>query len=156
MTQPTDEDRLHLVVTVRNLVAGTIREEWFSRSPVTVGRRDDSKLQLEAESVSVRHGVFMFGPGSAAQYVDFGSTNGSLVDGARTEPNVPVTLLDRSVVGVAPFLLIVRTELAPPRDPADDADTRTPITPKENPMAEDEATGAAPLGSQHLRRPHPA
>lgn len=128
MKQHVGTDRLYLVVTVRDLVAGTVSEEWLSGSPVTVGRRKDSVLRLDADSVSSRHGAFLFAPDSRLQYIDFNSTNGSVIDGVRMDPNMAVTLRDRSVVGISPFLLIVRTELAPPRDSADDVENRTPIT----------------------------
>jgi pSer/pThr/pTyr-binding forkhead associated (FHA) protein len=126
MNQPGERHVLYLAVTVRNLLAGTLTEEWFSRSPVTVGRREESELQLEADSVSGRHGAFLFGPSSPLQFIDFNSTNGTVVDGVRIQPNVPGTLHEHSVVGIAPFLLIVRTEMAPAR--ADDFEGKTPIS----------------------------
>jgi len=116
MKPPIGADRLYLVVTVWNLVAGTSSEEWFSESPVTVGRREDSELRLDGDSVSSRHGAFLFSADSRLQYIDFNSTNGSVIGGVRMDPNMAVILRDRSVVGISPFLLIVRTELAPPRD----------------------------------------
>ena len=116
MKPPIGADRLYLVVTVWNLVAGTSSEEWFSESPVTVGRREDSELRLDGDSVSSRHGAFLFSPDSRLQYIDFNSTNGSVIGGVRMDPNMAVILRDRSVVGISPFLLIVRTELVPPRD----------------------------------------
>ena len=116
MKPPIGADRLYLVVTVWNLVTGTSSEEWFSESPVTVGRREDSELWLDGDSVSSRHGAFLFSPDSRLQYIDFNSTNGSVIGGVRMDPNMAVILRDRSVVGISPFLLIVRTELAPPRD----------------------------------------
>ena len=128
MNDPADKNVLHLVVTARDLLAGTVTEEWFSRSPVTVGRRDECELRLNAEAVSSRHGAFMFGPGVPFQYVDFGSTNGSVVDGVKIDPNVPVALHDRSVVGVAPFLLIVRTEMGPARNSSEIGDSKTPTS----------------------------
>jgi len=128
MKHPVGTGHLYLIVTVRDLVAGTVSEEWFSRSPVTVGRREDSELRLDRDSVSSRHGAFLFSPDSRLQYIDFNSTNGSVVGGVRMDPNMAVTLRDRSVVGISPFLLIVRTELAPRRDSADDVENRTPIT----------------------------
>jgi pSer/pThr/pTyr-binding forkhead associated (FHA) protein len=128
MKHPGGTDCLYLVVTVRNLVAGTVSEEWFSQSPVTVGRREDSELRLDGHSVSSRHGAFLFAPDSRLQYIDFNSTNGSVVGGVWVDPNMAVTLRDRSVVGICPFLLIVRTELASPRDSADDVEHRRPIT----------------------------
>lgn len=105
-----EAERIELVITVRNLVEGDLAEERFSRSPVIVGRRADCDLLLGADSVSSRHGAFLLGPGSDLQYVDYASTNGTLVDGVTIAPNVPIPLRDRSVVGIGPFMLIVRTE----------------------------------------------
>jgi pSer/pThr/pTyr-binding forkhead associated (FHA) protein len=133
MSRSAGINQLNLVVTVRDLVAGTITEEWFSRSPLPVGRGSDSVLRLDADSVSSRHGAFLFASGSPLQYVDYGSTNGTLIDGTKIDPNLPVTLHDRSVVGIAPFMLIVRTVMAPPRDPPDDTATQTPVTTKDDP-----------------------
>jgi pSer/pThr/pTyr-binding forkhead associated (FHA) protein len=119
---------LHLVITARDLLTGEIAEHWFARSPVTIGRLPENVLCLDAPPVSGYHGTFTFGAEPPLRYVDFGSTNGSYIDGNRIEPNELVTLNDWSVVGVAPYLLIVRLALAPPRDSADDTEPRTPVS----------------------------
>jgi hypothetical protein len=125
---------LHLVITARDLLTGEIGEHWFARSPVTIGRLPENVLCLDAPPVSAHHGAFTFGAEPPLRYVDFGSTNGSYVDGTRIEPHELVTLNDWSVVGVAPYLLIVRLALAPPRDPADDTEPRTPVS-QDSPVA---------------------
>jgi hypothetical protein len=125
---------LHLVITARDLLTGEIGEHWFARSPVTIGRLPENVLCLDAPPVSGHHGAFTFGAAPPLRYVDFGSTNGSYVDGIRIEPHELVTLNDWSVVGVAPYLLIVRLALAPPRDPADDTEPRTPVS-QDSPVA---------------------
>ena len=74
------------------------------------------------------HGTFIFGEESSLQYVDLESTNGSYVDGVRIEPNTPVALCDWSVVGIPPFLLIVRLNRSATSDPAEGSNRKTPTT----------------------------
>jgi predicted component of type VI protein secretion system len=122
---------LYLVVSIRNLWTGETREEWFARSPVTVGRSKKNSLLLDERTVSSRHGSFLFGETSPLQYVDEGSTNGSYLDGVRLEPHKPAILRDRSVIGVPPFMMIVHMSREPPRDRATAADAETPVTDRQ-------------------------
>lgn len=70
---------------------GPGRTETFAHSPIRVGRNPLNDLVLEDPMVSQLHGVFRFG-GGAVTYVDVGSSNGSLVNGARVVKNEPVPL----------------------------------------------------------------
>ena len=61
----------------------------FTRSPVRVGRQHGNQLRLDAHIVSRHHGAFLFSK-DGLQFIDYGSANGSYVDGVRvaahTEP----------------------------------------------------------------------
>jgi pSer/pThr/pTyr-binding forkhead associated (FHA) protein len=57
----------------------------------SVGRRADNDIVLSDAYVSGRHAIIAFQDG-AFHLTDAGSTNGTLVDGSRLEPNVPVRL----------------------------------------------------------------
>lgn len=92
----------------------------FYRSPVLVGRDPTNGLRMHASTVSRHHGAFLFSTG-LLQYVDLGSTNGSIVDGIRAEPDVPIDVRPSSIIVVGPFELTVDLHLVA-HDGPDDAD----------------------------------
>lgn len=63
----------------------------------TFGRKSDNVIAIADPYVSGRHGVVNVSDDSIT-LTDTGSTNGTLVDCERIEPNEPVTLTDESVI----------------------------------------------------------
>jgi type VI secretion system protein len=80
-----------LSVRVENCATHQFTEHTFQRSPVRIGRNALNELTLQEGYVSLSHAVLRFDP-ERIQVIDLGSTNGTHVDGARIESNVPVTL----------------------------------------------------------------
>ncbi len=90
----------------------------FYRSPVLVGRDPTNGLRLHASTVSRHHGAFLFSSG-LLQYVDLGSTNGTVVDGVRAASDVPIDIRPSSVIVVGPFELTIDLHLVAHDGPAD-------------------------------------
>lgn len=63
----------------------------------TFGRKSDNAIVIADPYVSGRHGVVNVSE-DGITLTDTGSTNGTLVDSERIEPNQPVTLTDESVI----------------------------------------------------------
>lgn len=112
---------LQLTAVVRDIRNASMVVVPFSRSPVTVGRKDSNLLRLDASSVSRHHGAFMFSRRGRLQYVDLSSANGSYIDDRRVQPDTPLDVHDSSVITIGPYQIIVHLELVPlmvaPSDP---------------------------------------
>ncbi|HEY6003113.1 MAG TPA: FHA domain-containing protein, partial [Anaeromyxobacter sp.] len=80
-----------LVVRIEDLQTGTKTQFAFLKSPVRIGRSELNDLPLPQGFVSQWHAVIQFDE-NEIRYVDLGSTNGSIVEGARVGKNVVVTL----------------------------------------------------------------
>jgi type VI secretion system protein ImpI len=80
-----------LLVNVEDAETQKRTRHAFIRSPIRIGRSEINDLQLDRKYVSTWHGVVQF-DGERVSYVDLGSTNGTLLAGARLEKNVPVEL----------------------------------------------------------------
>jgi type VI secretion system FHA domain protein len=80
-----------LVVRIEDLQTGTKTQFAFLRSPVRIGRSELNDLPLPQGFVSQWHAVVQFDD-AEIRYVDLGSTNGSIVDGARVGKNQVVVL----------------------------------------------------------------
>jgi type VI secretion system protein len=80
-----------LVVRIEDLLTGAKAQYAFLRSPVRIGRSEINDLPLPQGFVSQWHAVVQFDD-KEIRYVDLGSTNGSIVDGARVGKNVVVVL----------------------------------------------------------------
>lgn len=80
-----------LRIEVRDHARGERHVHTFSRSPVFVGRGSENHLRLDAPFVSNCHGVFYFEAGRL-EFVDPGSTNGTVVDGEPLERAQRVSL----------------------------------------------------------------
>jgi FHA domain len=90
----------------------------FSDSPVRIGRNQLNDIPIDDPFVSEWHGMIRFDAEGVA-YADLGSTNGSLVDGARLAKNVPAHLTDKSRI------LLGRIELAVSRQGKDTEPRKT-------------------------------
>ncbi|HEY6099256.1 MAG TPA: type VI secretion system-associated FHA domain protein [Anaeromyxobacter sp.] len=80
-----------LVVRIEDLQTGTKTQFAFLKSPVRIGRSEINDLPLPQGFVSQWHAVVQFDD-KEIRYVDLGSTNGSIVDGARVAKNAVVVL----------------------------------------------------------------
>jgi type VI secretion system protein ImpI len=80
-----------LVVRIEDLQTGAKTHFAFIKSPVRIGRSELNDLPLPQGFVSQWHAVVQFDE-REVRYVDLGSTNGSVVDGARLAKNVVVVL----------------------------------------------------------------
>lgn len=107
-----------LVVVVEDLSSGARTQYAFFKSPVRIGRSEINDLPLPQPFVSNWHAVVQFDE-HGAQYVDLGSTNGSIVSDARLEKNVPVTLGAEALVQIGGLRLEFsrRALAAPPPTP---------------------------------------
>jgi len=73
---------LPLLVRVDDLENGASRQYAFACSPIRIGRSPMNDVVLDAPFVSQWHGLVRFDAGTT-EYVDLGSTNGTLANGAR-------------------------------------------------------------------------
>lgn len=94
-----------LVVRVEDLVTGAKAQFAFIRSPVRIGRSEINDLPLPQGFVSQWHAVVQFDE-EGTRYVDLGSTNGSAVDGAPVDRNVPVELGPTTEVRIGSLRLV--------------------------------------------------
>src|SRR4051794_33144910 len=79
---------LPLLVRLENTETSSIEEYAFFKSPVRIGRNMLNDLALDLPFISQWHAVVQFDD-HATHYYDLGSTNGTEVNGARVEKNVP-------------------------------------------------------------------
>jgi type VI secretion system FHA domain protein len=78
-----------LKVRIEDLERSSSSDRIFRRSPVHVGRNELNELVLAEPFVSQWHAIVRFDD-AGVQYVDLGSTNGTVVDGARLSKGEPV------------------------------------------------------------------
>ena len=96
---------------VRNNLVLKARKGNFTLSPeneAIIGRKDSPYEQLLAECnlISRRHGKFVK-QGRDWYIVDFGSTNGTLVNGVELRPNVPMIFRAGDVVDIGTYIFDV-------------------------------------------------
>lgn len=103
-----------LRVIVEEPSAHRSEEHLFFKSPVRVGRAHLNDLQLEVSYVSQYHSVITFDD-QAIDYTDLGSTNGSVINGARAEPFAPITMIEDQPIQLGPLRLsFERSDDRPP------------------------------------------
>jgi type VI secretion system FHA domain protein len=88
-----------LAVVVDDLETGATWRYAFFKSPIRVGRSELSDVPLPVPYVSSCHAVVQF-DGEGVRYIDLASLNGSELDGAPVQPNVPAALGDDSEVRI--------------------------------------------------------
>jgi phage tail-like protein len=71
---------------------------------ITIGRQAGNSLVLESQLISRKHAQIETTAGGS-QVTDLGSANGTLVNGERLAPNVPMALAHGAVIEVGPFRL---------------------------------------------------
>jgi predicted component of type VI protein secretion system len=86
-----------VIVHLTVLAPETGRGTFSLRLPFTAGRSADAKLRVQHERVSRRHCEF-FEQDGVVFLRDLGSTNGTLVDDAPVDPEVPLALAPGAVV----------------------------------------------------------
>jgi len=116
---------LQLTTIVRDVQTATMNAHTFTRSPVLVGRQFGNQLRLDARMVSRRHGAFLFSK-DGLQFIDYGSANGTFIDGIRAAPNVPLDVRDSSIITIAPFQLVAHIDLVDSGRLANDPNAATP------------------------------
>jgi type VI secretion system protein ImpI len=95
------------VVEVVDTDRGIRQEFRFGRTPVRVGRSQLNDLPLDRNFVSNCHGIVHF-DARQCEFVDLGSTNGTLLDGQRLAKNQPVAISQRSVLSIGALELRIR------------------------------------------------
>ena len=116
---------LQLTAIVRDAQTATMTAQSFTRSPVRVGRQHGNQLRLDARIVSRHHGAFLFS-NHGLQFIDYGSANGSYVDGVRVAPNRPIDVRNSSVLTIVPFQIVAHIDLVEPRRLSNDPNASTP------------------------------
>jgi len=148
---------LQLTAIVRDVQTATMVAQSFTRSPVLVGRQFGNQLRLDAGIVSRRHGALLFSK-DGARYIDYNSANGSVVDGARIAPNVPVDIRNSSLITIAPFQIVAHLDLVETRRVSDDPGASTPMVallPPRPPTPDDRAWKNVFDGGQSVMRAGP-
>jgi hypothetical protein len=79
--------------------AGRTREERYTASPIKIGRHPRNDLNLNFGFVSSWHAEVDF-DGRGGSFRDIGSTNGSVVEGRRVEPQARVALREGLVITI--------------------------------------------------------
>src|SRR5688572_23957237 len=67
-----------------------------------IGRTADNSIFLPTEAVSRNHAALIW-ENLSSTIIDFGSTNGTYVNGARIPPHTPVVLSDGDLIGVGGY-----------------------------------------------------
>src|SRR5688500_46960 len=99
-----------LKVRVEDVSSGSSSSYTFHHSPVNIGRNALNGIARTESFVSYWHGVVRFDD-TSIQYLDLGSTNGTVVDGGRLQKNEQVELREASDVRIG--TLRFHFELAP-------------------------------------------
>jgi hypothetical protein len=129
-----------LSVYVRDRVTQATAEHRFTASPVLVGRGQVNGVRLSADNVSRYHGALLFGDGSL-RWVDFGSTNGTMIDGVAIDVDALTDIVDASVIDVGQYRLTVALHLVAP-NPRNEAECEG-LSPSPGTRHADERRGGA-------------
>jgi predicted component of type VI protein secretion system len=97
---------MELRISIHDPRTGTLEEALFRTSPIRIGRNALNDLLLDEPSVSQWHAQVAWGD-RGIWFTDVGSSNGSIVGGARALPNQPVSIEGEESVSVGPMLLRV-------------------------------------------------
>lgn len=106
-------------------------EKTFRKSPVRIGRGELNDLQLPSRYVSQWHAVIRFDNGSI-EYLDLGSTNGSVIGGERLSARETRTLGAAGEVNIGPIALHLESlqEAAPQAEAPAEAGEGTSVDPE--------------------------
>jgi predicted component of type VI protein secretion system len=137
-----------LVVEVVDTDRGARQEFRFGRTPVRVGRSPLNDLPLDRNFVSNCHGIVHF-DARQCEFVDLGSTNGTLLDGRQISKNQPVAISQHSVLSIG--ALELRFRQAEGSSP----DTHASYAFRPNELGQEQA-GKLDAGAASRGRPSPA
>jgi pSer/pThr/pTyr-binding forkhead associated (FHA) protein len=93
-----------LTVNIHNQYNDTRMTNQLFSLPGMVGRSYVSAIRLQASTVSRYHGAFLLWAGSL-RFVDFGSSNGTTIDGVRVEADVPIAVGQQTLIEIGPYHL---------------------------------------------------
>src|ERR1051325_5335008 len=81
---------------------GSVQEIAFDRPRITLGRKVGNDLHFNRPEISGTHAAFLL---EDDQFFvsDLGSTNGTLMNGAKLLPNQKYALQDGDIISIAPF-----------------------------------------------------
>jgi hypothetical protein len=91
-----------------NRVFPIIKAPFSPRGPVLLGRTGDNDVAIPEYSISKRHCFFEFQPGKIF-ICDCGSTNGTLLNGARLEPKTSAPLSGGEVITLGRYAFMFQT-----------------------------------------------
>lgn len=153
-----------LHIRVENAETGTAKDFNVYGSPIHIGRSPENDVVLDVPFVSGRHALIRFDD-RKIDYTDLGSSNGTLVDGRKVTPHVPIELSPETDVRILSLRLfcsrLVPSALVEQAAPAElarvdraaEAPRRLPPTAVDNPSVDDVIAEALsplePLAEQH-------
>jgi hypothetical protein len=110
-----------LRVTINNTDSGTVDERLLVRSPVRLGRSDLNDLMIDSGYVSRWHSLIRFDH-ARVEYLDLGSTNGTVLNGKRLRAACPVVIRpdDAVTIGTLRLKIELSVEEAPAAPAAGD------------------------------------
>lgn len=97
---------MELRISIHDPRTGMLEEVLFRSSPIRIGRNALNDLLLDEPSVSQWHAQVTWGE-HGVWFTDVGSSNGSMVSGARVQPNHPIAVGEEDSVSVGPMLIRV-------------------------------------------------
>lgn len=116
---------------------------------LTIGRQAGNSLVLESQLISRKHAEIETTAGGS-QITDLGSANGTLVNGERLAPNVPMALMHGAVIEIGPFRLAYEQIRVAPAKPAEKpvAEAERPVAPQPEAIPQPPAESLAPATRQ--------
>jgi hypothetical protein len=112
---------------------GEVKEYPLDQPVATIGRSPDNSIRLDDAQVSRRHAEIECAEGKR-RITDLGSRNGTVVNGAKIGPNVPVMLKAGDTISIGSYLITVRESLVQEKVVMPAAAER-PSTPAAEPAA---------------------
>jgi pSer/pThr/pTyr-binding forkhead associated (FHA) protein len=136
-----------LIVSVEDTNDHSRVEHTFTHSPVRIGRSGRNDLPLPRRFVSASHGVLEFS-GNERRYTDLGSTNGTILNGAKLIPRVAVSLESGAELQIGSLRLTFpsRAEKRPEGEDAAASDSLPAIRPGGITAVMQEIARAPPVG----------
>ena len=110
-----------------------VKEYPLTQQLVTIGRGDDNQIILD-DNLTSRHHAVVGWAGGMPRVTDLGSSNGTLVNGIKIEPEVPVLLKEGDVINIGDFTINVRLRQSAEKEPVSLAEERTSTLPEKIPF----------------------
>jgi phage tail-like protein len=142
-------------------ISGEGRSELFlvPSGTCTIGRQEGNALRLDSGLISRQHAQLDC-TSAGCQITDLGSANGTLVNGERLTPNVPVKLAHGAVIEIGPFQLTYERIPVAAAEPEPVPEPEPKPEPKSKPAAKPKAketphSGVAASGDEPPPPPPP-